>query len=129
MKKFWFALIAALVLGGALGALLAQRSIHQRQQGLAVMWLLQWHTDALQTATQKLDCAAAQRATARLKVMADELTQVFPLADAQDANFHDGIERLQNASAPQVEANVCMAMSETLKHIRAACADCHRDYR
>ena len=129
MKKLLFLFVAALVLGGALGALLAQHSIHQRQQGLAVMWLLQRHTDALQAATQKQDCSAAQQAISRINMMADEVAQVFPLANAQDANFHQGIERLQQASAQRTEVNVCAAMNEALKRIRTACADCHRDYR
>ncbi len=120
----------ALLLGSVMGALLAQRSIQQRQQPLAVMWLSQYHLQALDTAVQKGDCAVAAQSATRLQGLASELALALPMADAQDATFHGYIEQLRSAAAPGAAmAGQCAYDAALLKRVRESCAACHRDYR
>jgi hypothetical protein len=130
MKKVLVVGLAGLILGGVLGAMLQQRAIRQRQHALAVMWLSQYHLESLQAAIAKNDCTVAAQAALRLQGLASELALALPLANAQDATFHGYIEQLKSAAAPGAAApGQCAYDAALLKRIRAACADCHRDYR
>lgn len=130
MKKFAVVGLVALLLGGALGAMLQQRAIRQHQHTLAVMWLAQYHVQSLQSAVEKGDCAVAAQAALRLQGLAGELILALPLANAQDATFHGYIEQLKSATAPgSAPPGRCVYDASLLKRVRDACADCHRDYR
>lgn len=130
MKKYVAVGLIGLVLGGVLGAMLQQRAIRQRQHTLAIMWLAQYHLKSLQGAVEKDDCAVAAQSALRLQGLAGELALALPLADAQDATFHNYIEQLKSAVAPGSAApGHCVYDATLLKRVRDACADCHRDYR
>jgi cytochrome c556 len=137
MKKLAVVAVIALVLGGMVGAMLQQRAMRQRQHALAVMWLAQYHLQSLQAAVARRDCAVVTQSAAALHGLASELALALPLADAQDATFHGYIEQLRSAAAPGVittpatasPTSYCADAAAMLKRVRAACADCHRDYR
>ena len=130
MKKFVAVGLIGLILGGALGAMVQQRAIRQRQHALAVMWLSQYHLQSLQDAIDKGDCAVAAQSTLRIQSLASELALALPLATAQDATFHGYIEQLKSAAAPgSVAPGQCAYDATLLKRLRDSCDDCHRDYR
>lgn len=127
MNKMIFGLLAGLVLGGIAGAMVAQQSMHQRQQSLAVMWLMQRHLDAAARAPES-DCQQARTAVQRVGVMSDELVSAFPMAYQQDQTFHRYVEQVSSAASDAQQAQ-CALMSQKLKDLRETCEQCHRDYR
>jgi hypothetical protein len=130
MKKLIVVAVISLVLGTIVGAMLQQRAVRQRQHTLAVMWLSQYHLQALQDAVNKGDCARATQSALRLHNLAGELALALPLADAQDATFHGYIEHLKLSTSPAVATvGNCAYDAALLKRVRESCADCHRDYR
>lgn len=122
--------VLGLLLGIAFGSTYANRSIRQHAPQLAVMWLADFHSQALQASVQAKDCLAAAQRVARLHDVADQIALVFPKAVAQEAVFRRDLERLQQLTLPKAAApGACAYDVELSKHIEAACDDCHREYR
>lgn len=122
--------VVALVLGIALGSTYANHSIRQHAPQLAVMWLADFHSQALLTALQGKNCNAAEQQLRRLHETAQQMALIFPKAVEQEAEFRRYLETLQQLTSPQpVVTGACTDNAQLSKRINDACEDCHRAYR
>lgn len=121
---------ALLLLGAIIGSAIARYNARQHQHTRAVMALAQFHLDRLGAAAQRAQCADYTLERERLGRIYDELLQAFPLAYAQDAEFHKRADALQGALRPTAGAGGdCAGAAAAVKRIRDACDECHHEYR
>jgi hypothetical protein len=128
LKLILFA-AACVLLGALLGSTLARYSARQHQHTRAVMALAQFHLDRLELAAQRAQCPEYELERQRLGRVHEELLQAFPLAYAQDEEFHRRADALRDALQPIPAAAADCASAAGVKRIRDACDDCHREYR
>jgi|SRR5579863_9870309 cytochrome c556 len=129
LKTMLFA-TACVLLGVLLGGTVARYNARQHQHTRAVMALAQFHFDRLEAAAQRAQCPEYALELQRLGRVYEELLQAFPLAYAQDAQFHRRADALRDALQPVGWAADCPAAGAAgIKRVRDACDECHREYR
>ncbi len=130
LKMILFA-AACLLLGALIGSTVARYSARQHQHTRAVMALAQFHLDRLEAAAQRAQCADYALELQRLGRLYEELLQAFPLAYAQDQEFHRRADALRDALQPSggAAAGCAATAAAGLKRVRDACDECHREYR
>ena len=128
-KPILFAL-ALLIAGAAIGNGITRYNDQRHQHTRAVMALAQFHFERLAAAARAGQCPSLLQERQRLERIYDELLQAFPLAYAQDAEFHKRAEALHGAleSAGGPGQDCATAHADASK-IDDACDDCHREYR
>jgi hypothetical protein len=130
MAKWIIGAVLCLMLGAFLGNSLAHMTAQRHQHTRAVMGLAQFHFDRLRAASTNGECPAFNQQRDYLLAVYGELLQAFPLAYAQDAEFHSRADALRDALQPPVgAARSCANAAADVKKIDDACEACHRDYR
>ena len=119
--------VACLLLGGLAGNFIARYGALGHEHTRSVMGLEQFHVERLAEAARTGHCQRYAQERDRLLQLQDELIEAFPLAYAQDADFHTRADALGSAvQNAHVEAAACPAASLKVKPIREACNACHR---
>ncbi|HEY2416432.1 MAG TPA: hypothetical protein VGH84_00815 [Steroidobacteraceae bacterium] len=129
MAKWIMVAVLCLLLGAFLGNSLTRMTARRHQHTRSVMGLAQFHIDRLDAAAQSGDCANFNRQREYLLAVYGELLQAFPLAYAQDTEFHKRADALRDALQPAQAAGTCSTAVADVKKIGDACEDCHREYR
>jgi len=129
MLKIILFATACVLLGALVGGTVARYSARQHQHTRAVMALAQFHLDRLEMAAQRAQCPDYALELQRLGRVYDELLQAFPLAYAQDAEFHRRADALRDALQPLAGAAADCTAAAGVKRVRDACEECHREYR
>jgi hypothetical protein len=130
MAKWIMVAVLSLMLGAFLGNGLARMTARRHQHTRAVMGLAQFHLDRLEAAAKSGDCRGFNRQREYLLTVYGELLQAFPLAYAQDEEFHKRADALRDAlQMPAQAAGNCSNAAADVKKIGDACEDCHREYR
>jgi hypothetical protein len=122
--------VLGVLLGVFLGNGIARITARHHQHTRAIMGLAQFHLERLRAAASGGACARFNQERERLLQMDDELLQAFPLAYAQDTEFHSRADALREAlqKADGTEGH-CAGAVASGKSIDDACEDCHREYR
>jgi hypothetical protein len=122
---------AALLLAGALiGGEAVRYNAARHRHTRAVMALQDFHLGRLDAALRAGHCQEAGLERERLGRVFDELLQAFPLAYAQDREFHKRADALHSALQPNPGgAGACPEIGVDVKKIGDACDDCHNEYR
>jgi len=122
--------VLCLLLGVFLGNGMARMTARRHQHTRAVMGLAQFHLESLAAAARTGDCPSFTQQRQHLLLVYDELLQAFPLAYAQDAEFHTRADALRQAlQTSEGPAASCARAAADSKSIADACEDCHREYR
>ena len=130
MVKAIIAAVLCLLLGAFLGNSITRMTARRHQHTRAVMGLAQFHFDRLAAAARAGDCPSFNQQRERLQLVYQELLQAFPLAYAQDAQFHKRTDALRQAlQTTDGAASSCASAVADVKIVQDACDDCHRDYR
>jgi hypothetical protein len=130
MAKWIIGAVLCLMLGAFLGNSVARMTAQRHQHTRAVMGLAHFHLDRLEAAAASGQCPAFNQQRDDLLAVYGELLQAFPLAYAQDAEFHTRADALRDALQPPAgAARSCANSAADVKKIGDACDDCHRDYR
>jgi hypothetical protein len=119
-----------LLLGVFLGDGIARYNAQRHQHTRSVMGLAQYHLNRLAAAARAGRCQDFNQERERLSWVYEELLQAFPLAYAQDTEFHARAEALRSAvQAGNGDAGHCLSATADEKAIHDACDACHREYR
>lgn len=130
MAKWIIVAVLCLMLGAFLGNGVARMTAQRHQHTRAVMGLAQFHFDRLSAAARSGECPGFNQQRDYLLTVYGELLQAFPLAYAQDAQFHTRADALRDAlQTPAGAVRSCANAVADVRKIDDACDDCHRDYR
>jgi hypothetical protein len=130
MAKWIMVSVLSLMLGAFLGNGVARMTARRHQHTRAVMGLAQFHLDRLAAAARGGVCPDFNQQRDYLLTVYGELLQAFPLAYAQDAEFHKRADALHDAlQTPAGTARTCANAAADVKKIEDGCEDCHREYR
>src|SRR5665213_1044426 len=129
MAKWIMVAVLCLMLGAFLGNGVARMTAQRHQHTRAVMGLAQFHLDRLAAAAKGGACPDFNQQREYLLRVYGELLQAFPLAYAQDAQFHTRADALRDAlQTPAGAAQTCANALADVKTIDDACEACHREY-
>jgi hypothetical protein len=130
MAKWIMVAVLCLMLGAFLGNGLARMTAQRHQHTRAVMGLAQFHLDRLTAAARGGQCPGFNQQREHLLTVYDELLQAFPLAYAQDSEFHTRADALRDVvQTPDGAVRTCDNAAADVKKIADACDACHREYR
>jgi hypothetical protein len=130
MAKWIMVAVLCLMLGAFLGNSVARMTAQRHRHTRAVMGLAAFHLDRLAAAARSGECPAFNQQRDYLLAVYGELLQAFPLAYAQDAEFHTRADTLRDAiQTPAGDTRNCANGAADVKKIDDACEACHREYR
>ena len=130
MAKTIIIAVLCLLLGGFVANSIARYTAQQHQHTRSVMGLAQFHLAQFSAAARDGQCSSGNQERERLGSVYLELLQAFPLAYAQDSEFHARADALQTALQSSAgAAGSCAGALAQEKAIREACDACHREYR
>src|SRR5690348_7742192 len=95
MKKIMVVGVIGLLIGGAIGTNASRYFARQHEKTTAVMVLLQLHQKEWESAVQDKNCTRADAQLHSLQFLVTEIAVALPLADQQDAIFHQHVQKMK----------------------------------
>jgi hypothetical protein len=120
--------VVSTVIGAAIGTNASRYFARQHERTTAVMVMLDLHQHRWESAISDKNCEAAANELHSLQWLAREISVVLPLADQQDAVFHEHVQKMNKVLSLEIVSQ-CPAAIATIKQVRDVCDECHRDYR
>jgi len=130
MKKITLIVVVlmGMIIGAAIGTNISRHFARQHEKTTAVMVLLQLHHKQWEQAAGSKNCAGADAQLRSLQFLANEISIALPLADQQDAVFHQHAKKMKDILATPAVIQ-CPVGTDSIKQVRDACDECHREYR
>lgn len=130
MKKTTTIVIALIgvIIGAAIGTNTSGYFARQHEKTTAVMVMLNLHQHQWEAAMSNKDCVLAASELQSMQWLAREIAVALPLADKQDAVFHQYVQKMSEVLS-SATVNQCPGDTTSIKQVREVCDDCHREYR